>query len=591
MQIAEIELLGAPATEAPAPAADLASGLVAHWPLDEIVGETTPDVIGGYDLDLTNISGDNVVAGHIGNAMSFSNADQTLLSRVHGADDDLPANKHDSFTVSFWSKVQGTGQNDLRLFSESNTLGNNTPLFNIGTKNNGSNGSIDIYIRGAGPTVGHIFSTAEPFDDEWHHVVFVQDNLERSIYVDGVLDDLAIAANPDSGWDNLNATSIGGILRGNASHWVTGLIDEVAIWKRALSGEETALLHSEGLPVDTGLIAHFPLDSDGNSSDGGFTASKVTDVTFGSPGANANTGTSATFNGASSVIQHDWSADLNPESFTLALWAKSDGGAGAWNSPVTSRHDLYNQGEASQGYLIYDNNPSGVWTFWSGNGDVAGNWQILDGPAVNLGEWDHLAITYDDASEMKKLYVNGELAVEANDSVFPNDTTPFNIGSGSDYGGTFWFKGDLDDIAFWDNALTLKEIRDVMNNGVPHGAPAVVNFSASPPLINSGQTVTLSWDVLRADFVSITPGVGTVANMSGSVVASPAETTTYTLTAVGDSTPNATAQITVGVDVEAMPLVLNEFVADNKNGLTDADGDHEDWIEIYNPNPFAIELG
>jgi hypothetical protein len=127
-------------------------------------------------------------------------------------------------------------------------LGDNNPLFNIGTRNNGSDGTIDIYIRGGGPTVGHIFSTAEPFDDEWHHVVFVQDDLSRSIYVDGVLDDLAIAAKPESGWDNLNATTIGGILRGSASHWVTGLIDEVAIWKRALSGEETALLHSDGMP-------------------------------------------------------------------------------------------------------------------------------------------------------------------------------------------------------------------------------------------------------------------------------------------------------------------------------------------------------
>ncbi len=66
------------------------------------------------------------------------------------------------------------------------------------------------------------------------------------------------------------------------------------------------------------LIAHFPLDSDGNSTEeGGFTASTETDVEFGSEGANAKTGTSATFNGASSIIQHDWSADLNPESFTL----------------------------------------------------------------------------------------------------------------------------------------------------------------------------------------------------------------------------------------------------------------------------------
>ena len=336
------------------------------------------------------------------------------------------------------------------------------------------------------------------------------------------------------------------------------------------------------------LVSHWPLDGDANDIVGNHDGEVSGGVAFGAKGAVAHTGTAAKFNGLSSTITVPHSTELNPQSFTLALWARSDGGAGAWNSPVTSRHDL---NPDSQGYLIYDSEPSGVWTFWSGNGTKNGNWQTLDGPKVKVGEWQHIAITYDSATETKKLYVDGKFKVKQNQAVFPNDRTPFNIGSGGDNGGSYYFDGLIDDIAFWDNALTLKEIQDVMNNGVPRGAPVVINFSASPPLINSGQIVTLSWEVLRADFVSITPGVGTVANMSGSVVASPVETTTYTLTAVGDTTPNATAQITVGVDVEAMPLLLNEFVADNKNGLTDADGDHADWIEIHNPNPFAIELG
>lgn len=335
------------------------------------------------------------------------------------------------------------------------------------------------------------------------------------------------------------------------------------------------------------LVSHWPLDGDAGDVVGNHDGVASGGVVFGAKGAAAHSGTAAGFNGSSSTITVPHSTELNPESFTLALWAKSNGGAGAWNSPVTSRHDL---NPDSQGYLIYDSEPSGVWTFWSGNGTRSGNWQTLDGPKVKVGKWQHIVITYDNATETKKLYVDGKLKVQQNELVFPNDTTPFNIGSGSDHGGTYHFDGLIDDIALWDNALTSREIRDIMNKGVPRGAPAVVQFSASPPLINSGQTVTLSWEVLRADSVSITPGVGTVANQSGSAVASPAVTTTYTLTAIGDSTPNATAQITVGVDVEAMPLVLNELVADNKNGLTDAGGDHEDWIEIHNPNPFEIEL-
>jgi hypothetical protein len=189
----------------------------------------------------------------------------------------------------------------------------------------------------------------------------------------------------------------------------------------------------------------------------------VTDVEFGSEGANGATGTSATFNGASSLIQHDWIADLNPESFTLALWAKSDGGAGAWHSPVTSRNDL---NPDSQGYLIYDNQPSGVWTFWSGNGTVDGNWQALDGPAVEVGEWEHIAIVYDSTEELKSLYVNGELEVEANDAVAPNDTKPLNIGAGGDIGTAYFFIGDIDDIGLWDRALSQEDIQAVMNNGV-----------------------------------------------------------------------------------------------------------------------------
>ncbi|MEM7386173.1 MAG: lamin tail domain-containing protein, partial [Verrucomicrobiota bacterium] len=37
-------------------------------------------------------------------------------------------------------------------------------------------------------------------------------------------------------------------------------------------------------------------------------------------------------------------------------------------------------------------------------------------------------------------------------------------------------------------------------------------------------------------------------------------------------------------------LRINEFVASNRTGLIDEDGDHPDWIEIYNSGPDVVDL-
>ncbi|MCP4811815.1 MAG: LamG domain-containing protein, partial [Planctomycetaceae bacterium] len=149
-----------------------------------------------------------------------------------------------------WSQVDGNGQNDLRLFSEGNTA-NGTPLFNIGTDNGGASGSVDLFIRQGGwPTVGHIYSTTEPYDGEWHHVVFVQENGERRLYVDGELDDLEIPAKPaatfnasdsingQGGWQNPVGSAVVFDVEGNQALGFTGADDLNALQLRSLQVPE-----------------------------------------------------------------------------------------------------------------------------------------------------------------------------------------------------------------------------------------------------------------------------------------------------------------------------------------------------------------
>lgn len=119
--------------------------------------------------------------------------------------------------------------------------------------------------------------------------------------------------------------------------------------------------------------------------------------------------------------------------------------------------------------------------------------------------------------------------------------------------------------------------------------PVIGQFTADPPLIASGERTTLSWQVEGADSVVIDNGVGAVSADGGITEVSPEATTTYTLTAVNGGGA-VSAEVTVGVDVPLRPPLISEFLASNDATLVDQDGKDSDWIEIHNPNPFAIDL-
>src|SRR6266852_3768440 len=68
-----------------------------------------------------------------------------------------------------------------------------------------------------------------------------------------------------------------------------------------------------------------------------------------------------------------------------------------------------------------------------------------------------------------------------------------------------------------------------------------VTLSADPTSINKGDSSTLSWNSTNATQLTIAPEVGTVS-AEGSTKVSPADSTTYTITASGPGgSANATA--------------------------------------------------
>jgi hypothetical protein len=86
----------------------------------------------------------------------------------------------------------------------------------------------------------------------------------------------------------------------------------------------------------------------------------------------------------------------------------------------------------------------------------------------------------------------------------------------------------------------------------PDSLPQIVYFTATPPVISYGGSITLSYSVLNATSVSIDNGVGPVSPSSGTAIVSPMMSTNYTLTATNSV---GMYYMTISVFVTGAPAV------------------------------------
>ena len=219
--------------------------------------------------------------------------------------------------------------------------------------------------------------------------------------------------------------------------------------------------------VRADLVAHWPLDTSaldatGNGYDGEIQGGTVT---YGQDGANTNTGSSASFpdNGH---IDIPFNKALNPESFTVALWANASSTSG-FASPITSRDDV-GGGTSTHGFILYNDN-TGIWNFWTGDGDPG--WDRMEADFVEPNVWTHIALTFDATTDTKSIWINGSLAATetAPGQYSPNGTIELenlHIGSGQDNGLNFYFDGLIDDVGIWNEVLEESFIQNIMDNGI-----------------------------------------------------------------------------------------------------------------------------
>jgi autotransporter-associated beta strand protein len=235
---------------------NIADGLIAWWKLDEfdtgnnrtLDGTTNLQHLAGF-----GIQSSNVVAGVRSNAFNFNGAASNFVARIHTGGEALPAYQYPAASVALWVKGSHTVQADRRVFIEAST-NNNNPLYGFGTHTTQGGGpQVDIYVRnndGSNP-VNHLRGRLAAFDGNWHHITFVDNNGNISLYVDGQWD---TNINYVRGSMTLNTVALAGVLRATYGVGFIGELDDAMVWRRALTSNEAAQVHANalgGAPVIT----------------------------------------------------------------------------------------------------------------------------------------------------------------------------------------------------------------------------------------------------------------------------------------------------------------------------------------------------
>lgn len=139
----------------------------------------------------------------------------------------------------------------------------------------------------------------------------------------------------------------------------------------------------------------------------------------------------------SDYAERAYSANLNPSSFTLSMWARAEGSQGSYRSPFTSR-----DGSPLRGYILYAGS-NNIWQFWSGTGIT---WHTSSGNAVVLDEWMFINATYDGTN--KNFYNNSSLVSGPTAStISANTARPIRIGAGAtETTPNYYFDGSIDEV-------------------------------------------------------------------------------------------------------------------------------------------------
>jgi hypothetical protein len=430
--------------------AELSTGPIAHWKLDETSGSTAVDSEGGHDGTLLN--GPAWTPGQVDGALAFDGTDDYVHLTSHAELDDL---FDGGATVMAWINPASWGGNGYgRIFDKSSSPSATGDGWAIHLDKD--NGGLNFGQGFNGGRGWWRFAESSIDFDTWQHIALAYDASSTSNDPIAYLNGSPVAVTRVDSPSGPVRSDAALDLRLGSDASVTlnvfdGKIDDARIYDHMLGAAEIAAL------AGLGTVAHWKLDDGAGltaiDSEGGHHGT----LTNGPAWVAGALGDALDFDGSNDYVDAG-TFDVSGSGITMMGWFNADVIA-TDDGRIVSKANGPNEADA---WWQLSTTDVGASRFLRMRIKAGGTTTTFADNSVNLvtDQWYFAVATYDNASGSMKLYLDGvEIRSGTHALGGALDTDPsVPVALGANGTAERFFNGVLDDVRVYNYALPAAEI-------------------------------------------------------------------------------------------------------------------------------------
>lgn len=192
--------------------------------------------------------------------------------------------------------------------------------------------------------------------------------------------------------------------------------------------------------------------------------------------------------------------------FSVSAWINCEGS----NTLNNDKTIVAKKGASQTDYHLLINNANKLVMRFHNGVSMS---EIVSNTTLPTNQWRNVTFTLD-GSNVGRLYIDGVLDIQSNMNAHTDMTNVFTIGARyiNESSIADYFRGKIEEVRIWNSALTVNEVRFIMNQEIQQGTENTVRGKILPASITKNDISTKTWTTGIFAYFNMNNYIGTCLN-------------------------------------------------------------------------------